>query len=169
MRANAHLFADDGGVPNNPRLPLIVYPAAVDPGGDDLAGAFEALFRANGWGGGWRNGIYPFHHFHSTAHEVLGIAAGEAEVRFGGEAGKTLHVRAGDAVLIPAGVGHKRLSASPDLLVVGAYPAGTGADLVREGARDGETIRRRIAAVAVPPADPVSGADGPMTRLWNQA
>jgi uncharacterized protein YjlB len=168
MRASSHLFADDGEVPNNPRLPLIVYGAAVDPGAGDVAAAFEALFRANGWDGGWRNGIYPFHHYHSTAHEVLGIAAGEAKVRFGGEAGETLHVTAGDAVLIPAGVGHKRLSASPDLLVIGAYPAGTGADLVREGAGDGETIRRRIAAVAVPAADPVAGAAGPMMRLWRQ-
>ena len=169
MHASSHIFADDGAVPNNPRLPLIVYPAAVDAGGGDVAAAFEALFGANGWGGGWRDGIFPFHHYHSTAHEVLGIAAGEAEVRFGGEAGETLRVKAGDAVLIPAGVGHKRLSASPDLLVVGAYPAGTGADLVREGAADRDGIRRRIASVAVPAADPVAGVDGPMTRLWTSA
>ncbi len=169
MRASSHLFADDGEVPNNPRLPLIVYSAAIDAGAGDSAAVFEALFRANGWGDGWRDGIFPFHHYHSTAHEVLGIAAGEAEVRFGGEAGETLRVKAGDAVLIPAGVGHKRLSASPDLLVVGAYPAGTGADLMREGAQDRAGIRRRIASVAVPAADPVAGADGPMTQLWKPA
>jgi len=168
MRASSHIFTDDGAVPNNPRLPLIVYSAAIDPGVDDVAAAFETRFGANGWGGGWRNGIFAFHHYHSTAHEVLGIAAGEAEVCFGGEGGETLTVKAGDAVLIPAGVGHKRLSASPDLLVVGTYPVGSGADLVREGAKDGEGIRRRIAAVAVPAADPVAGADGPMTRLWKQ-
>ena len=110
--------------------------------------AFEALFRRHGWGGSWRNGIFPFHHYHSTAHEVLGIAAGEAEVRFGGENGETLTVRAGDAVLIPAGVGHKRLSATPDLLVIGAYPGGQRADLMREGAEDKDGIRRRVAAAA---------------------
>jgi uncharacterized protein YjlB len=158
-----HRFADDGDIPNN-RLPLIVYPGAVK--GGDMAAAFEKLFAANNWGGMWRNGIYPFHHYHSTAHEVLGIAKGTAEVRFGGEGGETLKVKAGDAVLIPAGVGHKRLSASDDLLVVGAYPKGEWADLMREGAEDRAGIRQRIAAVALPQADPVAGSDGPMAKAW---
>ena len=165
METRSFLFADDGDIPNN-SVPLIVYPRALDPAGGDMASRFEALFAANGWGGSWRNGIFPFHHYHSTAHEVLGIAAGEAEVRFGGEGGESLHVQAGDAVLIPAGVGHKRLSATPDLLVIGAYPGGQWADLMREGAEDGQAIRGRIAAVAVPDADPVGGRDGPVARIW---
>jgi uncharacterized protein YjlB len=160
-----HLFADDGDIPNN-RLPLIVYAGAIDPKGGDIAAAFEKLFAANSWGGMWRNGIYPFHHYHSTAHEVLGIAKGTAEVRFGGASGETLKVKAGDAVLIPAGVGHKRLSASADLLVVGAYPKGERADLMREGAEDKAGIRKRIASVALPQADPVAGRDGPMASAW---
>ncbi|MEX0853814.1 MAG: cupin domain-containing protein [Bauldia sp.] len=166
MRTSSHLFADDGDVPNNARLPLIVYSGTLDVSGGDPARAFEALFAANGWGGFWRNGIFPFHHYHSTAHEVLGIAHGEADVRFGGEAGETLHVKAGDAVLIPAGVGHKRLSSDPGLLVIGAYPTGQWADLMREGAEDKAGIRKRIAAVVRPGADPVGGDDGPMRRLW---
>lgn len=165
MDTQTFSFADDGDVPNN-SLPLIVYAGAIDAGAGDAAAAFEALFDANGWGGSWRNGIFPFHHYHSTAHEVLGIAAGEAEVRFGGEQGETLSVKAGDAVLIPAGVGHKRLSATPDLLVIGAYPGGQWADLMREGAEDAAGIRRRIAAVAMPGADPVGGQGGPMSALW---
>lgn len=165
MKASAHSFADDGDVPNS-RLPLIVYAGAIDPAAGDPAVAFERLFQSNGWGDGWRNGIYPFHHYHSTAHEVLGIAEGEAEVRFGGEAGATFHVRAGDAVLIPAGVGHKRLSSHPRLLVIGAYPAGQWADLMREGAGDKAGIRRRIAAVKMPKTDPVGGAGGPMAGFW---
>ena len=120
------------------------------PAATSMAPAFEGLFHRNGWGSGWRNGIFPFHHYHSTAHEVLGIAEGSAEVRFGGEAGKALIVNAGDAVLIPAGVGHKRLSGSPDLLVIGAYPGGQWADLMREGAGDKSGIRARIAEVPVP-------------------
>ncbi len=74
--------------------------------------------------------------------------------------------KAGDAVLIPAGVGHKRLSGSPDLLVIGAYPLGQRADLMREGAEDTAAIRRRIAAVPSPNADPVQGADGPAVKEW---
>jgi uncharacterized protein YjlB len=165
MKSTHHLFADDGDVPNNV-LPLIVYAGAVDPKAGDPAVAFETLFHSHGWGGGWRNGIFPFHHYHSTAHEVLGIARGAAEVRFGGEQGKTLAVTAGDAVLIPAGVGHKRLSATPDLLVIGAYPGGQWADLMREGAEDKDGIRKRIRAVKILSADPVAGEDGPMRELW---
>lgn len=165
MRNQAVFFVDDGDVPNN-TLPLIVYPGAIDPKLADPAIAFETLFRQHGWVGSWRNGIFPFHHYHSTAHEVLGIAAGEAEVQFGGELGQTLTVRAGDAVLIPAGVGHKRLSATPDLLVIGAYPGGQRADLMREGAEDKAGIRGRVRAVALPGADPVVGEGGPVAEHW---
>jgi uncharacterized protein YjlB len=162
VKTDTFTFADDGDVPNS-RHPLIVYAGVIDAAAGDPAVKFEALFRRNGWGGGWRNGIFPFHHYHSTAHEVLGIARGEAEVRFGGESGKTLTVKAGDAVLIPAGVGHKRLSVSEGLLVIGAYPGGQWADLMREGAEDKAGIRSRIAAVGLPTADPVGG---PMLELW---
>ncbi len=165
MQISLHHFADDGDIPNN-RLPLVHYAGAIDPAAGDPARAFEDLFGGNGWGHGWRNGIFPFHHYHSTAHEVLGIAAGEATVRFGGEGGATVHARAGDAVLIPAGVGHKRLSGSPDLLVIGAYPSPAHVDLMREGAEDGAAIRRRIAAVPLPGADPVAGAAGPVVIEW---
>jgi uncharacterized protein YjlB len=165
MKAVPYRFADDGDIPNSP-LPLLVYKAAIDPGAGDPAVAFETLFAANGWSDGWRNGIFPFHHYHSTAHEVLGIAAGSAEVRFGGEGGATLTVEPGDAVLIPAGVGHKRLSATPSLLVIGAYPGGQRADLMREGAEDKAGIRRRIAAVKLPAADPVGGPAGAMAEFW---
>jgi uncharacterized protein YjlB len=165
MQTEAVLFVDDGDIPNS-RYPLIAYRGAIDTESGDSAVAFETLFCGNGWGNGWRNGIFPFHHYHSTAHEVLGIARGQAEVRFGGEQGQTLRVKAGDAVLIPAGVGHKRLSASPDLLVIGAYPQGQHADLMREGAEDKTAIRARIARVAFPKTDPVGGRDGPVMELW---
>jgi uncharacterized protein YjlB len=168
MKHSEHRFADDGDVPNN-RLPLIVYQGAIDAKAGDPAVAFEDLFHRNGWGGGWRNGIFPFHHYHSTAHEVLGIARGEAEVRFGGEMGETLRVKAGDAVLIPAGVGHKRLSSSHDLLVIGAYPGGQWADLMREGAEDKAGIRARVVAVPLPKADPLAGKAGPMFAAWEIA
>ena len=91
------LFKDDGETPNNPRLPLILYRNAVNVSGRDPAAAFEAIFERNGWGRGWRNGIFDFRHFHLRAHEVLGIARGSAQVEFGGAGGKfcACQVRAG--------------------------------------------------------------------------
>src|SRR5689334_8086796 len=100
-----HRFADDGIVPNS-RLPLVVYRGALPESGDRAA-ACEAMFAKNGWPDSWRNGIHPFHHYHSTAHEALGIARGHARVRLGGENGQTIELRAGDVVVIPAGVAHK--------------------------------------------------------------
>ncbi|HET6307266.1 MAG TPA: cupin domain-containing protein, partial [Rhodopila sp.] len=113
----AFVFEDDGMIPNS-RLPLLVYRAAV-PG--DAAG-IEAVFAGNRWPPAWRNGVYPFHHFHSTAHEVLGVARGEVSVLFGGPSGQVLTVRAGDVVVVPAGVAHCNQGQSEDLLIVGAYP-----------------------------------------------
>ncbi|MBX6321926.1 MAG: cupin domain-containing protein [Rhodospirillaceae bacterium] len=160
-----HRFADDGRIPNNPRLPLLVYPGVL-PRQGDVAAACERLFQANGWGGGWRDGIFPYHHFHSTAHEVLGIVRGSARVLFGGQSGVAVDVEAGDVVVIPAGVGHKRLAASPDLLVVGAYPHGQPVDLCKGEAGAADRVRAAIARVPVPPADPVHGPDGPLVRHW---
>jgi uncharacterized protein YjlB len=167
MPAEALFFADDGDVPNHPRWPMIVYSQAIAR--ETLATseyAFDELFERNGWPVAWHNGIYPFTHYHSTTHEVLGIARGEATVQFGGKSGKILTARAGDALLLPAGTGHKRISSSPDLLVIGAYPPGSKYDLMRSGESDKTGIRARIATVAKSDTDPVSGADGAMTGLW---
>jgi len=107
------MFADDGTVPNNARLPFVVYRSAIDlPPTGDAAAAFEQLFHSNGWGESWRNGIYSYVHYHSSIHEVLGIARGRASVRFGGNKGATFELSAGDVAILPAGTGHQRLSAS---------------------------------------------------------
>jgi uncharacterized protein YjlB len=167
-RVTLHRFADDGRIPNNAHLPLIVYSGVLDRDGD-MASACERRFAANGWGDGWRNGIYPYHHFHSTAHEALGIVRGSARVQFGGEKGAILEVSTGDVVVIPAGVGHKRLSASDDLLVIGAYPRGQHVDLCKGEGEDGAHVRQSIREVPLPAEDPVFGADGPLIRHWPPA
>ena len=158
-----HLFEDDGRIPNS-RLPLLVYRQAVpaDPA------AIEKRFAAHDWSGGWRNGIYPFHHFHSTAHEVLGIARGSAEVMFGGPSGRTVTVNVGDVVVIPAGVGHCNKGDSGDLLVVGAYPGGGDYDLRGGDPAEHDEVVGNIAQVRRPEQDPVAGRDGPLLRLWSR-
>jgi uncharacterized protein YjlB len=169
IQPEEHRFADDGQIPNNPRLPFLVYAGALDISGADPAAEFETVFAANGWDRSWRNGIYPFPHYHSTAHEVLGICRGEARVRFGGAQGVVLTVGPGDVVVIPAGVGHQNLGASDDFLVVGAYPPGPSWDLCTGKPGERPRVLDSIAAVPLPPADPLFGADGPLTQCWRQA
>jgi uncharacterized protein YjlB len=166
VEVSAHRFADDGAIPNNPTLPFLVYPGVLDLGGDDPAARCEALFGAHGWSGSWRNGIYPFPHYHSTAHEVLGICRGDAKVRFGGEAGIVLTVRPGDVVVIPAGVGHQNLGAGADLLVVGAYPAGQRWDLCYGSLEERPEALHNIERVPLPATDPVYGERGPLVEQW---
>jgi uncharacterized protein YjlB len=167
LKTDTYVFQDDGIVPNN-RLPLIVRQGAVTPDASDPASAFERTFAKNGWTNSWRNGIYDYQHYHSTAHEALGVAIGSATVQFGGENGETIGLTAGDVVVIPAGVAHARISQSADLLVVGAYADGRDWDLLRD--TDSGAIaaaRQRIAQVPLPEADPVDGGDGPLMKLWN--
>lgn len=162
----AHRFEDDGAIPNNAALPLLVYRAALQLPAEDPAAAFEARFEENGWGRAWRNGIFPYPHYHSTAHEVLGVARGRAEVRFGGATGLATTVRAGDVVVIPAGVGHQNLGASDDFLVVGAYPPGPAWDLCYGRPEERPRVLQNIAAVPRPAADPVHGTAGPLLTRW---
>jgi uncharacterized protein YjlB len=166
VEPSAHVFADDGAIPNNPTLPFLVYSGALELPRDDPAAPCEAVFEGNGWGRAWRNGIYPFPHYHSTAHEVLGICRGEARVRFGGAAGIVLAVRRGDVVVIPAGVGHQNLGASADLLVVGAYPAGQRWDLCYGKPQERSRALRNITRVPLPSTDPLYGAEGPLVERW---
>lgn len=158
----SHRFDGDGSIPNS-RLPVLVY-RDVDVATD--AARAEQAFAANGWLGAWRNGIFSFHHFHSTAHEVLAIVGGSANVTLGGPGGTTFAVGRGDVLVLPAGTGHRNEGASGDLLVVGAYPDGMDWDLRRGDPAEYEEVQANIAAVPLPRADPLHGADGPLPRLW---
>jgi uncharacterized protein YjlB len=153
-----HAFEDDGLIPNS-ELPVLVY-HGVQPA------SWEKLFAANHWKGAWRNGIYPFHHFHSTSHEVLGIARGSAEVVLGGPNGRRFSVSPGDVLVLPAGTGHCNAGSSADLLVIGAYPNGMRWDLRRGAAEERDEVLANIAAVPLPDADPVRGPAGPLVELW---
>src|SRR6476659_10183386 len=118
-KAHTVRFKDDGLVPNHPRWPLIIYRGAVALGhGHDPAAMIEDLFEANGWGDTWRNSIYDYVHYHSRIHEVLGIARGKGRVRFGGNKGRIVTLKAGDVAVLPAGTGHQSLSADENFLVI---------------------------------------------------
>ena len=148
----------------NSRLPVLLYRAAVPAD----AASIEHAFAACGWSNAWRDGIYRFHHFHSVAHEVLGIAAGHVAVRFGGPTGPEVGLAAGDVVVIPAGVAHCNLREDGPLLVVGAYPGGARFDTLYGDPEAYRAVASRAAAVSVPDRDPVPGY-GALRRLWTAA
>ncbi len=162
----SHRIEEHGRFPNNPKLPLLVYAKAVSLPERDPASTFETLFTANGWHGTWRDGVYGYHHYHSTAHEVLGIYQGSARIQFGGDPGPVLEVSAGDVVVIPAGVAHKNLGDSGTLGIVGAYPDGQRWDMNYGKTGERPAVDRNIAQVESPKRDPIYGADGPLNEHW---
>ena len=153
-----------GTMPNS-RLPVILHRGALEAGAS--AAVYEKTFARNGWFNAWRNGVYPFHHFHSTSHEVLGIARGRAVLRLGGEPGRDVPVLAGDVVILPAGTGHRRISSEGAFLVVGAYPDGRAWDLLepdRLSEADVAAAEERIAGLPVPARHPATGES--MASIW---
>ena len=161
-----YLLGGDGQIPNNPHCPVLLYPQAVPIEGADPARAFEMLFNRNMWPAAWRNGIFSYHHFHCTAHEVLGIYSGSVHVQLGGANGVSMTISSGDIVVIPAGVAHKKLDSHGHLGVVGAYPFEQQPDLCRPQQHNYEQCVATIAQVPLPHRDPVQGDDGALIRLW---
>jgi uncharacterized protein YjlB len=157
-------FDPSGGVPNNPDLPVLLYRAVLSA----EPSTFEALIDRNGWECRWRNGIFDYHHFHSTAHETLAVVRGSATVLLGGEGGEEIDLAPGDIVILPAGTGHKRIMSSPDLLIVGAYPPGQDYEIEKPEAGAFDEAVTRIKTVPLPASDPVTGPEGALTRLWTK-
>jgi uncharacterized protein YjlB len=158
-------FKDNGAFPNS-LLPLLLYRGALQAGDQDPASAFEERFAENDWCNSWRNGVYPFAHYHSTTHEILGVYRGAATLRLGGEHGRTLEIHSGDVIVIPAGVAHQKLEAAADFAVVGAYPDGRELDLLRGLPGERPEADQKIAALPIPDNDPIYGAEGPLRQIW---
>lgn len=165
-RVVAHLLPRAGAIPNHPRWPLLVYLGALPADEPDLAAAFERLFDRNRWPAAWRNGVFPFHHYHSTAHEALGVYSGEVMVQFGGDAGVTVTARPGDVVVLPAGTGHKKVGSRGRLGIVGAYPADQHPDTCTPLTTNVARAAEAIARVPLPDRDPVCGPRGPLFEHW---
>ncbi len=159
-------FASDGRTPNSAH-PVLLYRQLPLAGGD-YASAFESLFASHLWPAQWRAPVYDYQHYHSTAHEVLGVARGHARLMLGGESGKVVEVRAGDALVLPAGTGHCQLQASDDFEVVGGYPLDQRYDSLRPDVASHDQAAARAARVAVPVSDPVAGTQGALVALWRQ-
>src|SRR3569833_4500572 len=164
------VFEDDGIVPNNPRMPFVVYRGAIElkkRNGFDPGTVVEAHFERKGWGRSWRDTIYDFVHYHSQIHEAMGVARGSALIEFGGVKGRRRRLRAGDVAIVPAGTGHRVITSSRDFLVVGAYPPQGTYDECTD-TRDRAEAKKRIARTAKPKADPVYGRSGSSLALWSR-
>lgn len=152
-------------VPNNPHLPVILYQGVLPPV-SAMTDATERLFEKNDWPPQWVASIFSFHHYHSTAHEVLGCVSGSAKVMLGGPDGHVITMAAGDVALLPAGTGHCNQGSSDDFQVVGAYPPHQQWDICRTAPT--AEMRQRISQLPFPESDPVAGRSGPLTHSWER-
>ncbi|MEG7354714.1 cupin domain-containing protein [Bacillus vallismortis] len=156
-----YFFQDDGRIPNHPDFPLIVYQNALKD-----TGRAEQMVNRHGWSNSWSGSVFPYHHYHSNTHEVLIAVRGEAVIQFGGEKGAAIPIKSGDAVVIPAGVGHKKLSASSDFTVIGAYPGGVQYDMKTGEPSEREEAMKQIKQVSLPENDPITGKKAPLLKIW---
>lgn len=159
MDVDTTFFEPSGWVPNNQRLPVLRYSVNLSNGED-----FETLFAKNGWSGIWTDGVFDYQHYHTAAHEVLGVTSGFATLLIGGPDGQEFRVEKGDCLILPAGTGHRNLGSSSDFAVVGAYPPGQHADIQTSAAN--EQMLSTIASLPLPHTDPVLGAAGPLLKEW---
>jgi len=160
MKAPRTIYFSKGQRVPNSALPVLLYRGVLAGSGKDRR--FREGFKNNYWTGVWTGTIYEYTHFHSNAHEVLGIAEGRVTLRLGGDEGRLFRLKAGDMLVLPAGVGHKRVGSDEGLNVIGAYPPGQAHfTMKREG--------RAVPKVALPPTDPFYGEEGPLVRLWTKS
>ena len=157
---------ENGNYPNNTKLPVLLYKNVFEFEGSNTAEMVEKAFAQNNWGGSWRNGIYNFQHYHSTAHEALGVYSGWAEVELGGPGNKTVKIEKGDLVVLPAGTAHKRIKAGDGFAVVGAYPDGQSWDMNYGKESEVDKSKSNITKVGLPRNDPVYGKNGGMFNFW---
>lgn len=164
MKQEKISFPASDWIPNNQRVPVLIYRGALPNNGssDD----FETMFAANGWTSVWRNGVYDYQHYHSGAHEVLGIGRGTGTLLIGGPGGLSIEVETGDCLVLPAGTGHQNLGCSPDFEVVGAYPVGQHADI--QTSAPSSQMKARISSLPIPTTDPVQGTSGYLIESWRK-
>lgn len=154
---------ETNGFPNSP-LPVLIYRQVIDiSDAEKAAETFEAMFKRHGWMPAWRYHLYDFDHFHSTAHEALGIFRGQALAKLGGPNGSELMLYAGDVLVLPAGVVHASLKASDDFCMVGAYPPDQDPENERGDPEQLAAAQARVASVALPKESPVGGL---LKALW---
>jgi len=173
VNTNPHIlkFAlkQNAKVPNS-KLPVLVYREVfiLPKQKNKSAEIIQKTFLKNGWSNSWRNGIYDFHHYHSTTHECMGIAMGTADIILGGPGGRKVRLAQGDIIILPAGTGHKCKKCSENFLCVGAYPQGKDYDTCLGKSSELEKSLSNIKKLALPMKDPVLGKEGFLKTYWKK-
>jgi uncharacterized protein YjlB len=168
LTVSRHLIPARNLTPNTSlqNKPLLIYRSAFPDSPSTTASTFESHFRSVGVvTPQWRYTMYTTSHFHSTTHEVLGIANGKARLCFGGEEnpGKVeTVVSRGDVLVIPAGVAHKLLEdLEGGFEMVGCYPPEKQWDMCY-GKKGEEGKVEGIKNMGWFERDPVYGEKGPV-------
>lgn len=155
-------FDDDGQIPNNPYLPVLVYQSVFSKT-DDL----RHILSTNQWGNAWEAGVFSYHHYHSNSHEVLLVINGTAQLILGGRNGTPISITEGDVLILPAGTGHKLISQTNNFTVMGAYPNSQSYDICVGKASERPQNLYHIENVSIPNTDPIFGSHGPLKQHWN--
>ncbi|HEV2354246.1 MAG TPA: cupin [Puia sp.] len=164
-KLTAYPLTDTGVFPNS-KLPALLYARALTLPAVFKAKYIKRIFARHGWTNAWDAGVFTYHHYHSTTHEVLGFYKGMTILQLGGPDGVKLSVQSGDVLVIPAGVAHCNLGSERQVSCIGAYPDGRDYDILRGEPGDRPAADRRIAALPVPSEDPVTGVAGELVQLW---
>ncbi|KAF2245568.1 hypothetical protein BU26DRAFT_433082 [Trematosphaeria pertusa] len=171
LRLSTHHIPSHSLIPNTQphNHPLYIYRSAFPP--STSPSALESHLPTNGISPQWRYTMYSTTHYHSTTHEVLCVYQGRAKLLFGGEQnpGKVeAEVGAGDAIVVPAGVGHRLLQDYGEgggFQMVGSYPKGCSWDMCY-GKSGEEAKAENVKNVKWFDKDPLYGDDGPV--LWSK-
>lgn len=169
LKISAHYIPSHAHLPNTTPHghPLLIYhscfPSSTAPS------AIEVHLPNNSITPQWRYTMYTTSHYHSTTHEILCIFNGRAKLLFGGEqnpAKVEADVRAGDVVVVPAGVAHRLLEdVEGGFEMVGSYPRGCSWDMCY-GKEGEEEKAQAVGRVEWLERDPMYGDDGPV--LWGR-
>jgi uncharacterized protein YjlB len=161
-----HYHLHDDGIFPNSVLPVVLYKSAFELPLLNPGGSVITHLKKNFWENSWKNGVYDYHHYHSTAHEIIVAYKGNAKLMLGGENGIVIELETGDALVIPAGVAHKNISPDNKFKCVGAYPKGQDYDMNYGKPVERPAADENIKTVPLPLTDPVFGDSGPLFDLW---
>jgi uncharacterized protein YjlB len=161
------IILNDNGIFPNSKFPALLYKGVLDIPFLFPATYVSNLFDKNNWSNSWDAGIFEYHHYHATVHEVLGIYSGSTILQLGGDNGVQIKLEKGDVLVIPAGVAHKNMGKENDVGCVGAYPYAQPYDMNYGRPGERPQVDKKLARTPIPETDPLLGKDGGLPDIWH--